>query len=580
MMQMQRFSSLCKIYALRRGLLSPALGLKCHNLTVFVQQQSLWTQSQVRLNSYKPKVQDTKSRNSTKVRKVNLSNKLRQEFSKYKKQTPIISCKRMEFNFYEGMRYSKFEAVPLASKGWLKRGSNGDFFTLYENYMKPDDLHFGYAPLPMSTYSPTDSSIKEDNNFQGFRSLGIAEHFRESLTKMCITRPADIQIAAIPHILDGKNCVVSAHTGCGKTLAYILPIIQQVLESNKREEKPYFGSPKVLIVSPSRELSYQIFDVVQKLIQDHPLKAKLVIGGYEDKLSKNDIPEVIDIVVGSLGTLKKTFGSGALSKQRLKHVVLDEADQLVDDQNRRYVRDLLKNVNIKDNLDEGDNSDNYLSAQIVLVSATIPLNLDLLFEGLVDCNALERISTTHLHDVLKSSPQLFLKVGMTHKAKALFDIIQKDHKSKRPVLIFSNTAKTAEWVGHMLNEQRYPCKTLTGQVPTEIRQHLFQRFQQGEFNILSTTPMVARGLDTIRVQHVINFDFPLYVSEYIHQIGRVGRIGQKVCHITNIVAFKREVELVQRIELSVRLYEKLHAVNANIPGILSHRHEKLREGSG
>ncbi|KAE8747989.1 hypothetical protein FOCC_FOCC005184, partial [Frankliniella occidentalis] len=503
-------------------------------------------QSQVRLNSYKPKVQDTKSRNSTKVRKVNLSNKLRQEFSKYKKQTPIISCKRMEFNFYEGMRYSKFEAVPLASKGWLKRGSNGDFFTLYENYMKPDDLHFGYAPLPMSTYSPTDSSIKEDNNFQGFRSLGIAEHFRESLTKMCITRPADIQ----------------------------------VLESNEREEKPYFGSPKVLIVSPSRELSYQIFDVVQKLIQDHPLKAKLVIGGYEDKLSKNDIPEVIDIVVGSLGTLKKTFGSGALSKQRLKHVVLDEADQLVDDQNRRYVRDLLKNVNIKDNLDEGDNSDNYLSAQIVLVSATIPLNLDLLFEGLVDCNALERISTTHLHDVLKSSPQLFLKVGMTHKAKALFDIIQKDHKLKRPVLIFSNTAKTAEWVGHMLNEQRYPCKTLTGQVPTEIRQHLFQRFQQGEFNILSTTPMVARGLDTIRVQHVINFDFPLYVSEYIHQIGRVGRIGQKVCHITNIVAFKREVELVQRIELSVRLYEKLHAVNANIPGILSHRHEKLREGSG
>ncbi|KAK3909192.1 putative ATP-dependent RNA helicase DDX28 [Frankliniella fusca] len=553
---MQRFANLFKVDAASVRLFYPALESKCQNITIFVQQQSIWTQTHMKCNVYKPKVQDTKSRNSSKPRK-----------------TPIISCKRKEFNFYEGMKYGKFEAVPLASQGWLKRGSNGDFFSLYENYMNPNELHFGYAPLPKTTYSPDLSSSGERNTIQGFASLGIEKHLVESLRKVDIKRPADIQVASIPHVLQGKNCIISAHTGCGKTLAYLLPVIQQVLESNKEERSPPHGSPKAIILSPSRELSYQIFDVIQKLTEGLPISAKLVVGGYEElSPTRNDPPEIIDIVVGSLGTLDRSFRTGVLSKQRIKYIVLDEADQLVDDQNRGKVRHLLKTINIRINSLEGDDNDDDLGAQVLLVSATIPLNLEILFEGIVDVDSIERITTTHLHNVLKSSPQLFLKVGQTHKAKTLVDLIEKDHKLKRPVLIFSNTAKTAEWVGYQLDGLGYPCKTLTSHVPTEIRQHLFQQFQQGEFNILSSTPMIARGLDTIRVQHVINFDFPLYVSEYIHQIGRVGRIGQKVCHITNIVAFKREVELVQKIELSVRLNQKLQAVNANIQGILSHRH--------
>lgn len=512
-----------------------------------------------------------------------MSNKLREEFAKHRGKTPVIQCKRMEFNFYEGMKYGKFDVVPLASKAWMHPGSNGDFFSLYENYMDPNDLHFGNSRLPKppgleSFIVPP--SVESDNETSAFSLLGIKDNLIQILKKEGVTQPADIQVEAIPPILEGKNCVVSAHTGCGKTLAYILPMLQKVLDSNTKEgniEVPH-ESPKAIILTPSRELTYQIYEVLQKLTAGLPLSCRAVVGGYAN--DGKEFPEVVDIVVASLGTFQKKLNKGALNLQRVQYIVLDEADQLADDQNRSIVRWILRQVQIKQAPDEKDlfPGMDTVGSQIVLASATMPTNLESLFGDLVDVQSLERVCTTHLHNVLKSAPQLFLKVGKTNKGKALVDLVEKDVKHKRPVLIFSNTVKTADWVSFQLNDCGFPCKNLTSNVPTAIRQHLFQRFQEGEFDILSTTPMVARGLDTVRVKHIINFDFPLYVSEYIHQIGRVGRIGSsKSCHITNIIAHPREVELVRKIELSVRLNQKLDAVNANIPGIIRHRREKAEE---
>ncbi|XP_034255189.1 probable ATP-dependent RNA helicase DDX28 isoform X1 [Thrips palmi] len=483
----------------------------------------------------------------------------------------------MEFNFYEGMKYGKFEKIPLASQGWLNRGSNGDFFSLYEGYMSPNDAHFGHVRLP-SSISDILSSPDDKSSVSGFSLLKIEEDLVQKLNKMNITRPADIQIAAMPHILAGKNCVVSAHTGCGKTLAYLLPLLQMVSKNVQKEGGvgvPH-DSPKLLIVTPSRELAYQIHDVIQKLVVGLPLTSKLFVGGYSDQGS-DDLPQIVDIVVGSLGTIKKKIAKGNINLQRIQHIVMDEADQLVDDQNRGQIRGILKKVSIKQVSDDGSDSEHDdQGTQLILVSATIPTNLEDLFDNMVDVGSLERITTSYIHDVMRNTPQLFLKVGKIHKGKTLIDLIEKDVKHNNPVLIFSNTVKTADWVSYQLNDCGYPCKNLTSSVDTQIRQHLFERFQQKKFNILSTTPIVARGLDTVRVKHIINFDFPLYVSEYIHQIGRVGRIGSSgSCHITNIIAHPREVALVQKIEKSIRLNEKLTAVNANIPGIVRHRREKL-----
>lgn len=530
---------------------------------------------------YRPKVQDTKTRNSSKARKVNLSSKLRAEFAKYKGQTPIIQCKRMEFNFYEGMKYGKFDKIPLASQGWMNRGSNGDFFSLYENCASPNDIHFDHIRLP-SLSSNIVSPSEDIGSVSGFSRLDIEEVFVKRLKEMNIIKPADVQIASIPHILAGKNCVVSAHTGCGKTFAFLLPILQMVLKNVQSESGvgiPH-DSPKVLIITPSRELAYQINHVIQKLLEGLPLVSKLIVGGFHNE-GGDDLPQVVDVVVGSLGTVKKEVARGKLKLHRLQHIVMDEADQLVDDQNRGHVRNILKNVHLKQPPDEETGMVHTdAGTQLILVSATVPTNLEDLLDDMADVESFQKINTSHLHNVMKNTPQLFLKVGKIHKGKALIDLIEKDVKHKNPVLIFNNTVKTADWVAFQLKDCGFPCKNLTSSVPTEIRQHLFERFQQGEFNILSTTPMAARGLDTVRVRHIINFDFPLYVSEYIHQIGRVGRIGSsKSCHITNIIAHPREIALVQKIETAVRLNQKLTAVNANIPGIVRHRREKAEEGA-
>lgn len=552
---------------------------KCLGLTSACAQRLLFSTFQPVNSMYTPKGRPMKARNKTIPRKVNLSRKLREEFAKHKGKSPIIKCRKMEFNFFEGMKYGKFETVPVCSKSWFNRHSNGDYFTLYENYMPPNDLHFGHVRLPRSNLP--DVNDKNDMSPQ-FEMLGIDEHHIESLKKMGITIPADIQIAAIPHILQRKHCVVSAHTGCGKTLAYLLPLVQMVLESVKQETRCEHSSPKAIILTPSRELAYQIFNILQNLVNGLQLSTKLLVGGFSGTSKEvSYLPEFFDIVVGSLGTVHKSIRKGELNLQHVQHIVLDEADQLVDDQNRRLVRKILRSAPVKRMMSEDvqiePGYDSY-GAQMLLVSATIPLNLEDLFEDVLDVESLERISTSHLHNVLKNAPQLFLKVSKLDKGKTLLDLIEKDHKLNRPVLIFSNKVMTADWVSRQLNDWGYPCKCLTSSVPTAIRQHLFERFQEGEFNYLSTTTMAARGLDTVRVKHIINFEFPLYASEYLHQIGRVGRIGSSSsCHITNIITHTREVELVQKIELSVRLNQKLHAVNANIPGILTHRSERREE---
>lgn len=157
-----------------------------------------------------------------------------------KKKLPIISCKRPEFNHYEGQTYSKFEGVKLASKSWLHPKSKGDYFVIYG-----------------------DANKKEEKEVykKSFEEVGVSNQLIEVMSSQGFSLPTEIQTKAIPSILKGNNTVITAETGCGKTLAYLLPIFQHILEwkPNINEE---FNSPLAVVITPSRELGKCMYLVI------------------------------------------------------------------------------------------------------------------------------------------------------------------------------------------------------------------------------------------------------------------------------------------------------------------------------
>lgn len=154
-----------------------------------------------------------------------------------KKKLPIISCKRSEFNHYEGQTYSKFEGIPLASKGWLHNKSKGDYFIVYGDANK---------------------KVEKEVYRKSFEEIGLCQSLIEVMSEQGISLPTAIQSKVIPAILNGYNTVMTAETGCGKTLAYLLPIFQHILEW-KPSIKEDFNSPLAVVITPSRELGKFFF---------------------------------------------------------------------------------------------------------------------------------------------------------------------------------------------------------------------------------------------------------------------------------------------------------------------------------
>lgn len=149
-----------------------------------------------------------------------------------KKKLPIIACKRPEFNHYEGQTYSKFEGIKLASNGWLHPKSKGDYFIIYGN-----------------------ANGKEEKEVykRSFEEIGLRKELIEVMTSSGFTLPTEIQAKAVPAILEGHNTVITAETGCGKTLAYLLPIFQHILDWKPTIDEE-FNSPLAVVITPNREL--------------------------------------------------------------------------------------------------------------------------------------------------------------------------------------------------------------------------------------------------------------------------------------------------------------------------------------
>nr|CAD7265710.1 unnamed protein product [Timema shepardi] len=298
-----------------------------------------------------------------------------------------------------------------------------------------------------------------------------------------------ISCLGVPTILSEKNTLLAAETGCGKTLAYLLPVIQQILSLQHQVPEDKLNSPLALVVTPNRELATQIgFHHIPGVVADNA-NTKRVQLSLISATMPTSLPEILGEVVA-------------------------------------------------------------LAKALAVLSSTVE---DEEIEVRISMDSLVKVTTSHLHMLLPHVPQKFMRLGRTQKPEQLLKLVKADSANKEPVIVFSNKATTCDWVSMFLNENGVKCVNFNGEMAYVLRQGKFKQFQDGEVNVIACTDIGSRGLNTIRVKHVINYDFPLYMADYIHRCGRTGRVGSsKDGHVTNFVAGDLEVNLVQEIESSAR----------------------------
>lgn len=331
---------------------------------------------------------------------------------------------------------------------------------------------------------------------------------------------------------------------------------------NQQEERQ-FNTPLVLILTPGRELAEQIGRVATDISDGFDINLKVITGGSTKQKMMNPSFDDIDVLVGSIGAVSKLTTTGILRMSDVKFVVLDEADTLLDDGFNEKLTYFLQRFPF------------HRSTQLVLASATMPTNYETVLENIIDTNILEKVVSDDLHKILPYVTQKFLRMNKSDRPESLLRIVKSECQKKKPVIVFSNKSATCDFVSIFLEKNGIENLNVHGDMLNKIRMGRFEGFQNGEVNVLSATDCIGRGLNTIHARHIINFDFPLHISDYIHRCGRIGRLGSNVnCTISNFISSLHELDLVRKIEMSARTNGELEDVNANIRKIITDKIQK------
>lgn len=356
-----------------------------------------------------------------------------------------------------------------------------------------------------------------------FRSLGLSETLVSLLQKQGITTPTQIQASAIPSILKGLDLIGKSQTGTGKTLAYLLPFLHRV--------KPDDEGVAVLIMTPTRELARQVFDVLSPFAKALSLDAADVIGGRTIENQLRKLRREPHFIIGTPGRLLDHLRRRALSLDTVKAVVLDEADQMLAAGFREDIETILDETPRR--------------RQILLFSATMP-------------DAAVRLSRKYMQQpkTIDQSPKVTAstveqRIYMTTTPRK-YRLLLRHLKEMNPylALVFCNTKEEAHALAERLAQDiDMPVDELHGDMSQGQRNQVLRNFETAKLQILVASDIAARGIDAVGVSHVFNYGIPKNLEYYVHRIGRTGRAGQKGLAVT--YATPEDGALLRRLERSI-----------------------------
>ena len=339
-----------------------------------------------------------------------------------------------------------------------------------------------------------------------FKQLNLDDVLLKAVQTLGFSEPTDIQNNAIPVVLSGSDLMASAQTGTGKTAAFVLPALQRLINVRGGAGK----GPRVLVLTPTRELAMQVQDDVAQLGRFSRISSGTVVGGMPYPPQIRMLSRPLDILVATPGRLMDHMDQRRVDLSRVEMLVLDEADRMLD---MGFVDDVKKIA-----------AATPVKRQTLLFSATLEGAVLKIAQQLLKDPV--RVALNTNSDRHKSIQQhIHHADSVSHKHELLNHHLRNEDMTQ--ALIFTATKRAAEKLAKSLRDQKHKSAALHGDMSQSKRKRTVENMRQGKFRLLVATDVAARGLDIKGISHVINFDMPQVAEDYIHRIGRTGRAGGK-----------------------------------------------------
>jgi ATP-dependent RNA helicase DeaD len=335
-----------------------------------------------------------------------------------------------------------------------------------------------------------------------FGDLGLSDAMLASLERAGYDHPTPVQAGLIPRALDGIDVLGQARTGTGKTAAFAVPILEQLKSGRK-------AAPRALVLVPTRELAVQVRDEFEKLAHGRRIACVPVYGGKPIRGQIANLQRGADIVIGTPGRILDHIGRGSLDLRSIQIVVLDEADRMLDIGFRPDIEKILRRCPKE--------------RQTLLLSATI-------------APPVERLARTYMRapEVMDFSPktkavdtidQYYFTVDQERKYELLVRLLERDKPEQ--AIVFCRTKRGTERIHRRLAKGFSKTDMMHGDMQQSARDRVMKKFRAGDVRILVATDVVGRGIDVTSISHIINYDIPQSSDDYVHRVGRTGRMGRE-----------------------------------------------------
>ncbi len=336
-----------------------------------------------------------------------------------------------------------------------------------------------------------------------FKDLNLIPSILSAVEAQGYTKPSPIQAAAIPPILEGRDLIGCAQTGTGKTAAFALPVIQNLMAS-----KPQVPNCiRALVLTPTRELAAQIEENFNSYGVNLPLRNTVIFGGVGDSPQKAKLRRGVDILIATPGRLIDLLGQRALTLSHVEIFILDEADRMLD---MGFVNDVRRISALLP-----------AKRQTLLFSATMPTEIRKLADNLLHNPV--KVEVTPVSSTVDKIEQGLYFVRQDSKSALLKHVLSDP--SVRRALVFTRTKHGADRLRKALDANNIPSEAIHGNKSQGARQRSLANFKDGTTRVLVATDLAARGIDVDDITHVVNYDLPAEPETYVHRIGRTARAG-------------------------------------------------------
>ncbi|MCO5230267.1 MAG: DEAD/DEAH box helicase [Chitinophagales bacterium] len=340
---------------------------------------------------------------------------------------------------------------------------------------------------------------------KSFSDLGLHATLLQALEEIKYTQPTDIQLESIPLVLERKDVLGCAQTGTGKTAAFVLPILHQILtllEQNSIQKKEL----KSIVLAPTRELAIQINEYLTKMVKYSNIRHLVVFGGVDIEGQIHQVKKIHpQILIATPGRLLDIYRQRLISFKHVKFLVLDEADRMLD---LGFKEDLSQIISLLPK-----------ARQTLMFSATLNEKTKVLAKDILREPTYIKVSPASSTSF--QVKQFLYPVSIHHKEELLVHLIKK--LKPKSMVVFTKTKAGADNLVKELGKLRIEAEALHGDRSQQVRIRILAEFAKGKLKILVATDVAARGLDIEGIEYVVNYDVPLHAETYVHRVGRTGR---------------------------------------------------------